>query len=160
MVTESSVHSTGVQRYVVLLEEGPVSVADGFGFVLSPSLPCKKNIQKIDSIFLNKKGKICSRIRNELEMLNNTSIGNIEVGSVVELVVDLDTLTASFAIYSPPLGIDQESLSILVRDEHSMSNWLTGSASASIESVVSRTGSRTGHFCAVIKNKHTTIRFL
>lgn len=162
MVTEAKVHPGGVHRYVVYIEEGPVSVADGFGFVFSSTLPCKKNIQKIDSIFLNKKGKVCSRIANELEMLSTNSVGYIDVGSIVELVVDLEKLECTFAIYSPPRGIDAESLSILARDDKTISTWLIGTSSASIRSVVERLSGQvpTGHFCAVIKNIGTTVRFL
>ena len=159
MVTESLVHREGTQRYLVYITEGPVSVADGFGFVFSASLPCKKNIQKIDSIFLNRKGRICSRSGNELEILNSSSIGMIEVGSIVEIIVNLDNLETSFALYSPPVGVDTETLSILVRDDKTFSNWMTGSSKISMKSIVERSG-RAGHFCAVLKNKHTTVRFL
>jgi hypothetical protein len=159
MVTESLVHREGTQRYLVYITEGPVSVADGFGFVFSSTLPCKKNIQKIDSIFLNRKGRICSRSGNELEILNSSSIGMIEVGSIVEIIVNLDTLEASFALYSPPAGVDAETLSILVRDDKTFSNWMTGSSKISMKSIVELSG-RAGHFCAVLKNKHTTVRFL
>lgn len=161
MVTESSVHRSGTHRYVMQVEQGPVSVADGIGFVFSESLPCKKNIQKIDSIFLNRKGKICSRVRNELEMLNTSSIGSIDVGTLVELIIDLDSLVAIFSIYSPPRGIDVETMAILVRDESSFAGWLTGTAAVSIESVISKSECKpVGHFCAVVKNSRTKIRFL
>lgn len=161
MVTESSVHRSGTQRYVMQVEAGPVSVADGIGFVFSPTLPCKKNIQKIDSIFLNRKGKICSRVKNELEMLNTSTIGSIEVGTLVELIVDLDSLIAIFSIYSPPQGIDHETMGLLVRDESTFSTWLTGTAAVSIESVLAKSESKpVGHFCAVVKNSRTKIRFL
>lgn len=159
MVTESSLHKSGVYRYVVYIEEGPMSVADGFGFVFSNALPCKKNIQKIDSIFINKKGKICARIHNEMEMLNTNSIGTIDVGSIIEIIVDLDRLEAGFSLYSPPRGIDPTTLSILVRDEGTFSNWMVGTANTSIESTVKKTG-RVGHFCAVLKNINTKLRFL
>jgi len=161
MVTESQVHSSGIHRYVMQVQEGPVSVADGIGFVFSESLPCKKNIQKIDSIFLNRKGKICSRVRNEVEMMNSSGIGSIDVGSVVELIVDLDGLIAIFSIYSPPRGIDDETMAILVRDEATFSTWLTGTAAISIEPVLSKCDAKPiGHFCAVLKNARTKIRFL
>jgi hypothetical protein len=162
MVTESSVHTSGVHRYVVLIETGPVSVADGFGFIFNSHLPCKKNIQKIDSIFLNKKGKLCSRIRNELEMFNTQSLGNIDVGTIVELIIDLDSLVATFSIYLPPKGVDSETLAILARDENTFSTWLAGTSSVSIAGVVGKldSGRPTGHFCAVLKNAGTTIRFL
>ena len=159
MVTESSLHKSGVYRYVVYVEEGPMSVADGFGFVFSNALPCKKNIQKIDSIFINKKGKICARIHNEMEMLNTNSIGTIDVGSIIEIVVDLDKLEAGFSLYSPPRGIDPTTLSILVRDEGTFSTWMVGTATTSIESTVKKTG-KVGHFCAVLKNINTKLRFL
>ncbi len=159
MVTESSLHKSGVYRYVVYVEEGPMSVADGFGFVFSNALPCKKNIQKIDSIFINKKGKICARIHNEMEMLNTNSIGTIDVGSIIEIIVDLDKLEAGFSLYSPPRGIDPTTLSILVRDEGTFSNWMVGTATISIESTVKKTG-KVGHFCAVLKNINTKLRFL
>lgn len=163
MVTESVVHKSGAHRYLVFIKLGPVSVADGFGFVFSNTLPCKKNIQKIDSVFLNRKGRICSRTGNELEILNSSSIGSIEVGTIVELVVDLDSLEATFSLYSPPPGVDAETLSILVRDDKTFSNWLTGSARISMKSIVDRTdraAKPAGHFCAVLKNINTTVRFL
>ena len=159
MLTESSLHKSGVYRYVVFVEEGPMSVADGFGFVFSNALPCKKNIQKIDSIFINKKGKICARIHNEMEMLNTNSIGTIDVGSIIEMVVDLDRLETGFSLYQPPRGLDAATLSVLVRDEGTFTNWMVGTASASIESVVKKTG-KVGHFCAVLKNINTKLRFL
>ena len=159
MVTESFLHKSGVYRYLVYIEEGPMSVADGFGFVFSNALPCKKNIQKIDSIFINKKGKICARIHNEMEMLNTNSIGTIDVGSIIEIIVDLDKLEAGFSLYSPPRGLDPTTLSILVRDEGTFSNWMVGTATSSIESTVKKTG-KVGHFCAVLKNINTKLRFL
>ncbi len=163
MVTESVVHRSGAHRYLVSIPEGPLSVADGFGFVFSGTLPCKKNIQKIESVFLNRKGRICSRTGNELEILNGASIGTIQVGSIVELIVDLDSLEATFSLYSPPPGMDAETLSILVRDDKTFCNWLTGSARISMRSILDRTenaSKHVGHFCAVLKNINTTVRFL
>jgi hypothetical protein len=163
LVTESEVRRDGVHRYMVQVESGPVSVADGFGFVFSDSLPCKKNIQKIDSIFISKRGKICSRVHSEMEILNgsgNNQLGSIDVGAIVELVIDLDALSASFGIYQPPRGLDPATMSILVRNEHSLSNWLVGrSASIPIDSLVKKAG-HAGYFCAVLKNTETTVRFL
>jgi hypothetical protein len=163
MVTESVVHRTGIVRYLVLIVSGPVSVADGFGFVFSPSLPCKKNIQKIDSVFLNQKGRLCSRTGNELEIHNSSSIGYIDVGSIVEITIDMDSFEAIFSLYSPPKGLDTETLSILVRDDKTFSNWLVGTAALSMGPIIAKTEhakAPVGHFCAVIKNKNTTVRFL
>lgn len=163
MVTESEVHhSHGIQRYLVYVEEGPVSVADGFGYVFSDTLPCKKNIQKIDSIFISKKGKIGSRVHNEMQILNSGSIGSIEVGSIVEMTIDLDALEAVFSIYQSPRGLDMNTLSILVRNEHSLSAWLVGRSSAiQLAPLVKRTETgEAGYFCAVLKNTSTKIRFL
>ena len=159
MVTDSRVFREGVQRFLVLVETGPLSVADGFGFVFSDSLPCKKNIQKINSVFINRRGKICSRIHNEMEILNDRSIGSIEVGSLIELVVDLNRLESTFTLYSPPKGIDSATLSILVRDDRSFLNWLVGTWTCSLEKLVAQTD-KAGHFCAVLKNKFTKLRFL
>jgi len=159
MVTESVIHRKGTSRYLVLILSGPVSVADGFGFVFSSTLPCKKNIQKIDSVFMNQKGRICSRTGNELQIFNNSSVGYIEVGSIVEIQIDLDSREAFFALYSPPRGLDAETLSILVRDEKTFSNWLVGSATMSIDHIDAGK-TMAGHFCAVLKNKGITVRFL
>ena len=158
MVTNDCVFETGTHRFLVLIESD-LSVADGFGFVFSTSLPCKKNIQKIDSIFISQKGKICSRLHNEMEILNNRSIGNIENGSILELQVNLQNLDATFTIYSPPLNIDTNTCSLLVRDYHCLSTWASGTATCSIKHLVEQT-QQAGYFCAVIKNKHTQIRFL
>ena len=159
MITNDKVFDGKVHRFMVHIESGPLSVADGFGFVFSPTLPCKKNIQKIESIFVSKKGKICSRIHNELETLNERSIGTIEVGSLIELIVDLESLVASFTLYCPPNNLDPETLAILVRDQQTLSHWQIGSMEFTLKDIVKKTG-YIGYFCAVLKNKSTTLRFL
>ncbi|CAD7951200.1 unnamed protein product [Amoebophrya sp. A120] len=68
-LSENHVRQHGVHRYCVSFHQvhhKALSNADGMGFVFSSLLPCTKNIQKIKSIFLNKKGQIMIRREKEL----------------------------------------------------------------------------------------------
>ncbi|CAD7922314.1 unnamed protein product [Amoebophrya sp. A25] len=74
--------------------------ADGLGFVFSDKLPCTKNIQKINSVFLNKKGVIMVRLQDELGDKRKDETNKLHIpfeeGSVVWMQVDLDRARAIF----------------------------------------------------------------
>lgn len=98
LVTEAAVHSNGVHRYLVQFSSGELSRADGVGFVFSSRLPCPKNIQRIISIFLNQRGRICMRIFADI-VRAHAYVKHIELGDWVEMVVNLDKQVVTFKIW-------------------------------------------------------------
>ena len=64
-VSENFIRTGGVHRYSIKFTapEGTeknaygLSLADGFGFVFNDRLPCTKNIQRINSVFVNRRGQ-------------------------------------------------------------------------------------------------------
>jgi len=132
MVTESEVRSQGIVRYLVHLTSGELSPADGVGFVFSDRLPCRMNIQLIDSIFISRRGLICTRVHDG-PMLKHGSICPLLIGMSVELVVDLDRGFAQFAVHQPGacLGYETVEFGALAK--------------------------RKGFLCAVLKNAGVTL---
>jgi len=98
VVTESQVHTDGVQRYLVQFAGGDLSRADGVGFVFSPRLPCAKNIQRIVSIFVNQSGHICTRLFADI-VREKTHIKQLQVGDWIEMAMDLEKKVATFNIW-------------------------------------------------------------
>eukprot|EP00434_Breviolum_minutum_P031333 symbB.v1.2.027706.t1/scaffold2863.1/size68590/9 len=94
VVSESQVHQDGLHRYVVQFTAGELSRADGVGFVFSQRLPCAKNIQRIVSIFVNQRGRICMRAFSEIERLVERSLHLQRLAGVVrgELASDYGEL--------------------------------------------------------------------
>jgi len=102
-LSENQVRTKGVHRYCVSFHSEWVrtlSSADGLGFVFSDKLPCTKNIQKIKSIFLNKKGQIMIRRESELVKPQHKNgverLISFENESRVYLQIDLDKKEAAF----------------------------------------------------------------
>merc|ERR1719161_2436830 len=100
VVSESQVRDKGVQRYLVQFTAGELSVADGVGFVFSPRLPCAKNIQRIVSIFVNQRGRICLRVFADI-VRASAFIKPLECGDWVEMAIDLEGKMATFNIWPP-----------------------------------------------------------
>jgi len=98
VITEGFVNYQGRLEYLVQFTGGELSSADGVGFILSPKLPCPKNIQKITSIFANRTGRICVRANSEV-VRSDVSIRPLEIGDLVSVVVDLDQSLAQFTIW-------------------------------------------------------------
>lgn len=99
VVTESRVHTGGLHRYLVQFSGGELSRADGVGFVFSPRLPCTKNIQRIISIFVNQRGRICLRIFGEIVRVSSC-VQPLEIGDWVELAIDLENHIAIFNVWT------------------------------------------------------------
>lgn len=93
-ISENQVRVGGVHRYCVKFHENYkdyLSVADGMGFVFSDHLPCTKNIQRIQSIFLNRKGQICCRHGANLTKANlDTAKHSIDPEKFMYMEIDLD----------------------------------------------------------------------
>jgi len=110
LVTENSVHTGGVAKYMVQFSDGQMSGADGVGFVFSSKLPCTQNIQLISSVFVNKGGCIC--LRSGAELVRSTvSVKCLEVGDWIGMTVDLDKRVVEFVIF-PAKGRSSPSKSI------------------------------------------------
>jgi hypothetical protein len=139
MVTESEILKTGKRSYLVELVTD-ISAADGFGFVFHNQLPCKKNIKLIDSIFISKKGHVCTRI-HELPTVKHSELVNLEKGMIIGIEVDMDTNHIHFYVF------DQKKI-------------LLANSSINFQETTSLLGLHEGFFCAVLKHRKTTIRFL
>jgi len=98
VITERTVRTRGAPRYLLKFNQGSLSSADGVGFVFSPKLPCVKNIQKIISIFLNQRGRICMRVRQDV-VRSPVSLSPLRLGDVVDLTVDLEEQVAHFTAW-------------------------------------------------------------
>lgn len=98
VITEDAVHSRGVHRYAFQFTAGPISSADGVGFIFAPGLPCCKNIQRIVSIFVNRGGRICVRARSEV-VRSDMGLRALNIGDWVVVTVDLEALIATFAVW-------------------------------------------------------------
>ena len=139
MITESMVRSSGLVRYIVELTSGRLSAADGVGFIFYNKLPCRINIQLIDSIFISRKGQVCIRLHGE-STLKYETIYPLEIGISVEMIVDLDNYAITFALHT--------------------SQACLGSASVSFAEIVPRLPhGANGFFCAILKNSGTRLTF-
>jgi len=98
VVTEDTVHYSGVQRYALQFTQGGLSCADGIGFIFSPTLPCPKNIQKIASIFANSHGCICLRAHKEL-IRSKSTVKPLQTGDWVVVTVNLEEQFVEFAVW-------------------------------------------------------------
>jgi len=98
VVSESQVHQDGLQRYLVQFTAGELSRADGVGFVFSQRLPCAKNIQRIVSIFVNQRGRICMRVFAEIDRAE-AFVKPLELGDCVEMAIDLNNQVCTFNVW-------------------------------------------------------------
>eukprot|EP00440_Ansanella_granifera_P069581 gb/GFBE01075493.1/.p1 GENE.gb/GFBE01075493.1/~~gb/GFBE01075493.1/.p1 ORF type:complete len:361 (+),score=47.57 gb/GFBE01075493.1/:1-1083(+) len=144
MVFDSSLRCGGVHRYCYQIMDGELGAADGAGFVFDSKVR-RNNIQRMRSVFLNQRGRICLRNNQQVTKLE-AQLPPLTVGVILTLLVDLDSLTARFDISNP----------------HGA---LIGSADVSLEGLfdpgctmgLSRVGSqlRSGFFCAVVTGSIT-----
>jgi len=98
IICENKVHFQGTVRYAVQFTEGELCSADGVGFILSSDLPCTRNIQKIVSIFVNRTGRICIRVHDEVERCPQR-VKCLEIGDWLEVDADLVKQTVSFTVW-------------------------------------------------------------
>eukprot|EP00930_Biecheleria_cincta_P021226 TRINITY_DN1578_c0_g2_i1.p1 TRINITY_DN1578_c0_g2~~TRINITY_DN1578_c0_g2_i1.p1 ORF type:complete len:652 (-),score=114.43 TRINITY_DN1578_c0_g2_i1:237-2192(-) len=98
IVCEDRVHGHGVTRYAVQFRHGELSNADGVGFILAGDVPCTKNIQKIVSLFVNRTGRICVRMKQEVDRIS-ARVKAIELGDWLEVVTDLEQRKLTFIVW-------------------------------------------------------------
>lgn len=153
VVSESQVHTDGVHRYLVQFTSGELSRADGVGFVFSPRLPCAKNIQRIVSIFVNQRGRICMRVFADI-VRASAYVKPLELGDWVEMAIDLDAKVATFNIWPcTPSGWPPTSGRPTSTAEFPFGNKLSGLNQANQKPVKLNVG----HLACVVKNVGVTV---
>ncbi|KAF4738862.1 hypothetical protein FOZ62_010546 [Perkinsus olseni] len=166
MVTEEQIRRHGVHRYMISFDSGEISPADGVGYAFSSQLPCKKNIQKIDSIFLNRRGHICSRTHSDVSR-RHAFVAPLELGRVVDITVDVDRCLIYFGVWAPPPpqshnNNNNRAVAVKLTPDYIINNYhLLACATVEFGDVAAtcRYGS-TGHFCTVLKNTNVTVSFI
>lgn len=143
MVFDSSLRCGGLHRYCYQIMDGEMGAADGAGFVFDSKVR-RNNIQKMRSVFLNQRGRICLRNNQQVTKLD-VQLPRLTVGVNLTLIIDLDSMMAFFDISN------SEGVPI-------------GSASVNLESLFDQSMSfgagklsqlRSGFFCAVVTGSIT-----
>lgn len=98
IVSENKVHFQGTVRYSLQFTEGELCSADGVGFILSSDLPCTRNIQKIISVFVNRTGRICIHVHDEVVRCSRR-VKELDVGDWLEVSADLVNQSVSFTVW-------------------------------------------------------------
>lgn len=138
MVFEASLRCGGVHRYCYDIMDGELGAADGVGFVFDSKVR-RNNIQRMRSVFLNQRGRICLRNNGQVTKLQ-AQLPPLMVGVCLHLLVDLDSLIARFNV-SNAEGV------------------LCGSADVSLHGLsdigLGASQLRSGFFCAVVTGSIT-----
>lgn len=138
MVFDASLRCGGVHRYCYEIMAGELGAADGVGFVFDSKVR-RNNIQRMRSVFLNQRGRICLRNNNQVTKLQ-AQLPPLRVGVCLHLLVDLDSLIARFNVSNAAGG-------------------LCGSADVSLAGVFDPNSGalqlRSGFFCAVVTGSIT-----
>mmetsp|Transcript_20218 Transcript_20218/g.63337 ORF Transcript_20218/g.63337 Transcript_20218/m.63337 type:complete len:338 (+) Transcript_20218:90-1103(+) len=138
MVFDASLRCGGVHRYCYQIMEGELGAADGAGFVFDSKVR-RNNIQRMRSVFLNQRGRICLRNNQQVTKLH-AQLPPLTVGVCLTLLIDLDSMMARFNV-SNAQGM------------------LGGSADVSLDGLFDLgAGSgqlRSGFFCAVVTGSIT-----
>mmetsp|Transcript_5528 Transcript_5528/g.14712 ORF Transcript_5528/g.14712 Transcript_5528/m.14712 type:complete len:302 (-) Transcript_5528:126-1031(-) len=96
MVFDASLRCGGVHRYCYQIMEGELGAADGAGFVFDSKVR-RNNIQRMRSVFLNQRGRICLRNNQQVTKLQ-AQLPPLTVGTYLHLIVDLDSMMARFNV--------------------------------------------------------------
>lgn len=97
LITEHEIRWDGVHRYCVRFTGNELSMADGVGFALAKRLPCPRNIQKIHSTFVSKRGYLCSR-SGESVMRRTMGLPGLETGKLIMVTVNVDEGWVQFEV--------------------------------------------------------------
>jgi len=96
MVFDASLRCGGVHRYRYEIMDGELGAADGAGFVFDSKVR-RNNIQRMRSVFLNQRGRICLRNNQQVTKLQ-VQLPPLTVGVCLDLLIDLDSLMARFNV--------------------------------------------------------------
>jgi len=151
VVSESQVKTGGFHRFCVQFSAGELSKADGVGFIFSSKLPCKKNIQRICSIFVNQRGRICMRIFQDI-IRASAHVKPLKLGDWVEMSMDLDKHVAYFTIWP---ANRQTQLSRSSHAEFAFGSKISDSYTEAGNS--QQLDLSTGHLACVVKNEGVTV---
>jgi hypothetical protein len=138
MVFDASLRSGGVHRYCYQIMDGELGAADGAGFVFDSKVR-RNNIQRMRSVFLNQRGRICLRNNQHVTKLE-VQLPPLTVGVCLDLLVDLDAYVARFNV-------------------HNAQGVIVGSADVNLEGLfdlgLGHGQLRSGFFCAVVTGSIT-----
>eukprot|EP00927_Polykrikos_kofoidii_P037370 TRINITY_DN31511_c0_g1_i1.p1 TRINITY_DN31511_c0_g1~~TRINITY_DN31511_c0_g1_i1.p1 ORF type:complete len:416 (-),score=51.98 TRINITY_DN31511_c0_g1_i1:81-1289(-) len=149
LLFENFLRTGGVHQYRYTILRGTVGAADGVGFVIDDRIR-RTNIQKVRSIFLNRRGRLCIRNMDTIQKLPCT-LPKLTRGVSVTLTVDLDSATACFDVESPIFGratTDELSFACLFSDRPHRGGGQTHQGNAPA-------ASRSGFFCAIVTTNIT-----
>mmetsp|Transcript_10783 Transcript_10783/g.24636 ORF Transcript_10783/g.24636 Transcript_10783/m.24636 type:complete len:350 (+) Transcript_10783:133-1182(+) len=99
MVFDSSLRKGGMHQFHYQILDGEIGAADGAGFVFDKQVR-RNNIQRIRSVFLNQRGRICVRNNGHVTKLGGAPLPPLSVGMSIELFIDLDAQYLRFAVLS------------------------------------------------------------
>ena len=151
VISGSEVQKGGVQRYLMEFSCGELTKADGIGFVFASRVPCAKNIQKIVSVFVNQRGRICMRVFGDI-LKAKKHVRALQVGDWVEMVVDLENSIATFKVWP------YESVASGFPEPQSIAEFNYGKRLAQAQQLASKPVKlNVGHFACVIQNVGVTV---
>jgi len=153
VVSESRVHTRGCHRFLVQFTTGELSKADGVGFIFSQKLPCKKNIQRIVSIFVNQRGTICMRVFQDV-IRASVHVKTLRCGDWIEMVMDLDNLVANFTVWPQKLDANGRPRQPS-RAEFAFAQRISTLCKETCDD--QHPDLRTGHLACVVKNVGVTV---
>lgn len=99
MVFDHNLRRGGKHQYNYAVLGGDLGPADGAGFVFDSKVR-RNNIQRMRSVFLNRRGQLCVRDHQNVTKLG-ARLPELSCGAIVVLVVDLDNLWLQFTVYLP-----------------------------------------------------------
>jgi len=132
MVYDANLRTGGVHRYQYHILGGDLGPADGAGFTFDSKVR-RKSIQQMRAIFLNQRGVICLRRRQNVTKLP-ARLPPLTVGVLLTVMVDLDTCNARFEISKNGITIGSADVNF---------NGL-------VEDIADYGSLRQGFFCAVV----------
>mmetsp|Transcript_13111 Transcript_13111/g.24141 ORF Transcript_13111/g.24141 Transcript_13111/m.24141 type:complete len:400 (-) Transcript_13111:176-1375(-) len=98
MVFDASLRRGGFHQFHYQILDGELGAADGAGFVFDKQVR-RNNIQRIRSVFLNQRGRICVRNNGQVTKLGG-QLPPLSVGMCLELLIDLDNQWLRFSVYN------------------------------------------------------------
>jgi hypothetical protein len=147
VLSGSQVQHGGVQRYLMQFSAGQLSKADGVGFVFASRVPCAKNIQKIVSVFVNQRGRICMRVFGDI-LRAKKHLRTLRIGDWVEMIIDLERGVATFKVWANDFASEPDSIA-----EFHYGQRLSQANQASAKPVKLNVG----HFACVVQNVGVTM---
>jgi len=97
MVYDESLRCGGMHRYHYQILDGGLGAADGAGFVFDSQVR-RNNIQRMRSVFLNRRGCICLRDHQRVQRLG-ARLPQLAAGMCLTLDIDLDSLQLQFVVF-------------------------------------------------------------